>query len=68
MKSAMKRDSSHYKDCREKPFGARLYRKNDEPVLELYTDQRGLEGYTGRAHYSAEVFDIVGKYLLRFIL
>lgn len=38
MKSAMKRDSSHYKDYREKPFGARLYWKNDEPVLELYTD------------------------------
>lgn len=64
MKSAMKRDSSHYKDCREKPFGARLYRKNDEPVLELYTDQRDLEGYTGRAHYSVGVFDVVIQVLI----
>lgn len=56
MKQAMKRDSRQQEDFREKPFGARLYWNIAEPVLELCTDQ--LEGYTGNAHYSVEVFVI----------
>ena len=35
---AMKRDSTHPGNHREKPFGARLYGRNVEPVLELYTE------------------------------
>ena len=65
MKQAMKRDSKQLENVREKLFGARLYWKVAEPVLELYTDHRFVEGYTGRAHYSAGVFY---KYLLRFML
>jgi len=58
----MKRDSRQYEDFREKSFGARLYRRIAEPVLELYTDHLLLNegagaGYTGNAHYSVRVFN-----------
>lgn len=35
---ALKRDSTHFGYYREKPVGARLYERNVEPVLELYTE------------------------------
>mgnify|MGYP003292979942 CR=1 FL=1 len=51
----MKRDSKQSEVFREKPFGARLYLRIVEPVLELCTDRK--EGYTGSAHYSVRVFN-----------
>ena len=35
---ALKGDSTSFGKHREKPVGARLYERKEEPVLELYTE------------------------------
>ena len=44
---ALKRDSRYSKEHREKLVGAKLYRKNIEPVLELCTDCGGAYEISG---------------------
>lgn len=43
----MKRDSKHFGNYREKLFGAKLYGRNVEPVLELCTDDNLSEAAPG---------------------